>query len=77
MVTKPDIQTLVDDGLDGTAMTVGAAVPQLRPAGHARQRDDTQFDVVWKGIGPLPGAGGAAGLGSTLSGIHFSIGKRR
>ena len=40
------------------------------------RRDDAQFEVVWSGIGPLPGAGGAAGLGSTLSGIHFSIGRR-
>jgi hypothetical protein len=41
-----------------------------------RRREDLELEVVWNGIGPLPGAGDAAGLGSTLSGIHFSIGKR-
>jgi hypothetical protein len=41
-----------------------------------RRRYDPEFEVVWNGIGPLPGAGAAAGLGSTLSGMHFSIGKR-
>ena len=44
---------------------------------RVRRRDDPEFEVVWNGIGPLPGAGGAAGLGSTLSGMHFSIGKLR
>lgn len=44
---------------------------------HVRHRDAQEFEVVWNGIGPLPGAGGAAGLGSTLSGMHFSIGKLR
>jgi hypothetical protein len=42
-----------------------------------RRREDLELEVVWSGIGPLPGAGAAAGLGSTLSGIVFSIGKRR
>ena len=38
--------------------------------------DNVELEVVWSGVGPLPGAGGAAGLGSTLSGLPFSIGKR-
>jgi len=77
MVTKSDIQTLAADGPGETAPPFETMVRSLRPAGHARRNDDAQFEVVWSGIGPLPGAGGAAGLGSTLSGIHFSIGKRR
>jgi len=78
MVTKADIQILLANGPDGApASTAFESVTRaLRPAGHARRRDDEQFDVVWSGTGPLPGAGGAAGLGSTLSGIHFSIGRR-
>jgi hypothetical protein len=55
-----------------------------RPAGTSvgrfrrSRRDgcDVEFEVVWSGVGPLPGAGDAAGLGSTLSGMHFSIGRR-
>jgi hypothetical protein len=39
-----------------------------------RRRDDQEFDVVWNGVGPLPGTGDADGLGSTLSGVRFSIG---
>jgi len=79
MVTKSDIQALLEDGPEQAAQLaerVETAPPPLRPAGHARLRDDAEFEVVWSGIGPLPGAGGAAGLGSTLSGIHFSIGRR-
>ena len=38
---------------------------------------DQEFDVVWNGVGPLPGTGDADGLGSTLSGVRLSIGKRR
>jgi hypothetical protein len=45
------------------------------PQRAARRRDEPEFEVVWNGVGPLPGAGGAAGLGSTLSGIHFSMPK--
>ena len=37
---------------------------------------DVEFEVVWNGVGPLPGTGDAAGLGSTLSGMHFSVGRR-
>ncbi len=40
------------------------------------RRPDAQYEVIWDGVGPLPGAGGAEGLGSTLSGNRFSIGKR-
>jgi hypothetical protein len=79
MVTKSDIQALLEDGPEQAAQLaerLETAPPALRPAGHARRRDDAEFEVVWSGIGPLPGAGGAAGLGSTLSGIHFSIGRR-
>ena len=79
MVTKSDIQALLEDGPEQAAQLaerLETAPPPLRPAGHARRRDDEEFEVVWSGIGPLPGAGGAAGLGSTLSGIHFSIGRR-
>jgi hypothetical protein len=78
MVTKSDIQALLEDGPEQAAQLAERleTPPPLRPAGHARQRDDAEFEVVWSGIGPLPGAGGAAGLGSTLSGIHFSIGRR-
>lgn len=36
---------------------------------------DDEFEVVWNGVGPLPGSGSAAGLGSTLSGGHFRVGK--
>ena len=52
------------------------AIAVNRPKSSAPRRDDPEFEIVWSGIGPLPGAGGAAGLGSTLSGIHFSIGRR-
>jgi hypothetical protein len=76
MVKESDIQTRFTDGLERKAPPIEGAVRALRPAGHARRRDDERFEVVWGGIGPLPGAGGAAGLGSTLSGIHFSIGRR-
>lgn len=47
--------------------------PALRPM---RRVDDEEFVIVWSGVGPLPGAGDAAGLGSTLSGNGFSVGKR-
>jgi len=59
-----------------TASAHETPAQSLPPGGHARRRQDAQFEVVWSGVGPLPGAGGAAGLGSTLSGIHFSIGRR-
>jgi hypothetical protein len=52
------------------------AIPAKRSRSSASRRDEPEFEVVWNGVGPLPGAGGAAGLGSTLSGIHFSIGRR-
>jgi hypothetical protein len=52
------------------------AIAKNRPRSSAPRCDDPEFDIVWSGIGPLPGAGAAAGLGSTLSGIHFSIGRR-
>jgi hypothetical protein len=77
MVTEFDIQPRIEDGPQRKGSPIETVVRSLRPAGHARRRDDAQFEVVWSGVGPLPGAGGAAGLGSTLSGIHFSIGKRR
>jgi hypothetical protein len=47
-----------------------------RPKSLTLRSNDTEFEVVWSGVGPLPGTGAAAGLGSTLSGIHFSIGRR-
>jgi hypothetical protein len=77
MVMKSDIQSLREDGPEPATPMFPTVTLSIRPVGHARRRDDAQFDVVWSGIGPLPGAGGAAGLGSTLSGIHFSIGRRR
>jgi hypothetical protein len=47
-----------------------------RSTSPARGRNESRYDVVWNGVGPLPGAGEAAGLGSSLSGIRFSVGKR-
>ena len=78
MVMKSDIHTLLENGPEPAAQlaSLETAPPPLRPAGHARLRDDANLEVVWSGVGQLPGAGGAAGLGSTLSGIHFSIGRR-
>lgn len=77
MVMKSDIQSLREGGPEPASPPIQTVTLSIRPVGHARRRDDARFDVVWSGIGPLPGAGGAAGLGSTLSGIHFSIGRRR
>lgn len=31
------------------------------------------FDVIWGGVGPLPGSGDAHGLGSTLSTQAFKV----
>jgi hypothetical protein len=56
------------------APAVAAAAARFRSLGR---RDDQEFDVVWSGVGPLPGTGEREGLGSTLSGVRFSIGKRR
>jgi hypothetical protein len=57
--------------------TVPAGAPAAaRSERSASRRNEPEFEVVWSGVGPLPGAGGAAGLGSTLSGVHFSIGRR-
>jgi len=56
------------------APAVAAAATRFR---SLARRDDQQFDVVWSGVGPLPGTGEREGLGSTLSGVRFSIGKRR
>jgi hypothetical protein len=61
---------------DGMGRPHPDAITVNRPRSSAPRREDPEFDIVWSGIGPLPGAGGAAGLGSTLSGIHFSIGRR-
>jgi hypothetical protein len=52
------------------------AIPAKGLKSSAPRRDDPEFEVVWDGVGPLPGAGTAAGLGSTLSGLHFSVGRR-
>jgi hypothetical protein len=52
------------------------AVSAEQAARSTGRFDDVELEVVWNGIGPLPGAGGAAGLGSTLSGTPFSIGRR-
>ena len=64
----------------GSAATPIGGQPVEVPGQHLRRsrRDggDVEFEVIWNGVGPLPGAGAAAGLGSTLSGIHFSIGRR-
>lgn len=38
--------------------------------------EDDEFEVVWNGVGPLPGAGEAAGLGSSLSGREYRAVKR-
>ena len=76
MLTKSDFQAPPEDDAEHKPPPIEPAARSLRPAGHGRRRDDAQFEVVWSGIGPLPGAGGASGLGSTLSGIHFSIGRR-
>ena len=69
-----------DDGLKRDAGHVSPRQPEAiltkRSKASALRRDEREFEVVWNGFGPLPGAGGAAGLGSTLSGIHFSIGRR-
>jgi hypothetical protein len=54
--------------------STGASVERFRRV--RRDGVDVDFEVVWNGVGPLPGAGDAAGLGSTLSGMHFSIGRR-
>jgi hypothetical protein len=58
----------------------GPLPPDVSAAKRSRsspqRRDEPEFEIVWNGVGPLPGAGGAAGLGSTLSGTRFSIGKR-
>jgi len=56
------------------APAVAAAATRFR---RFARRDDQEFDVVWSGVGPLPGTGELEGLGSTLSGVRFSIGKRR
>ena len=62
---------------ENLAGTVPAAAPVTTgPARPAPRRNEPEFEVVWNGVGPLPGAGGAAGLGSTLSGVRFSIGRR-
>jgi hypothetical protein len=76
MVTKSDIHAPLEDDRERDAPPLETVARSLRPVGHGRRRDDAQFEVVWSGIGPLPGAGGADGLGSTLSGIHFTIGRR-
>ena len=52
------------------------AVSAERSPRSTRRVDDVELEVVWNGVGPLPGAGGAAGLGSTLSGLPFSIRRR-
>jgi hypothetical protein len=52
------------------------AIAVNRAKSAAPRRDDPEFEIVWNGFGPLPGAGAAAGLGSTLSGVHFSVGRR-
>ena len=65
---------------DAGEVESGCAVPAVAAATRFRslaRRDDQQFDVVWSGVGPLPGTGEREGLGSTLSGVRFSIGKRR
>ena len=65
----------------GEGESVCAAPPSVAAAAtrfsRLARRDDQEFDVVWSGVGPLPGTGEREGLGSTLSGVRFSIGKRR
>jgi hypothetical protein len=58
----------------GSWRPAGASVEPFRRS--RRDGRDVEFEVVWNGVGPLPGAGDAAGLGSTLSGMHFSISRR-
>ena len=60
------------DGVGLPLEIIGATGPKSSTFGSG----DPEFEIVWSGVGPLPGAGGAAGLGSTLSGIHFSLGRR-
>ena len=66
------VQRPVPQGVAGQPSE--ASVGQCRRS--RRDGCDVEFEVIWNGVGPLPGAGGAAGLGSTLSGTHFSIGRR-
>jgi hypothetical protein len=86
MVTKPDVLALLEDGpeqasplAESAEIRIGGQRAEV-PGGHYRRsgRDgrEVEFEVIWNGVGPLPGAGGASGLGSTLSGVHFSIGRR-
>ena len=78
MATTFEIRVLLEDGPEPefAGPQQPEAIPAKRPKSSASRRDEPEFEVVWNGVGPLPGAGGAAGLGSTLSGIHFSIGRR-
>jgi hypothetical protein len=86
MVTKPDALALLEDGPEQASQLAESGETHIggRPADvpgepcRRSRRDgrEVEFEVIWNGIGPLPGGGGASGLGSTLSGIHFSIGRR-
>ena len=73
-MTKCDPDDAVPERVFPAEAVAAAATSSKRAAGR---RDDQEFDVVWNGVGPLPGTGDTEGLGSTLSGVGFSIGRRR
>ncbi len=66
------------DGTSDSPTSVEAQKPE--PAAvtsrHVCRVEDEEFEIVWNGVGPLPGAGTASGLGSTLSGGGFHVSKR-
>jgi hypothetical protein len=75
LVTKSDVQILIGESRPASDRQ-DAAVSAPQSVRATRRVDNVELEVVWNGVGPLPGAGGAAGLGSTLSGQPFSIGRR-
>jgi hypothetical protein len=77
MVTKGDGSETDLDEVEGMFPAPAVEAAATPPRNLARRRDDQEFDVVWNGVGPLPGTRDADGLGSTLSGVRFSIGRRR
>jgi hypothetical protein len=66
-----DWSETITDGGTVTPDRRGEKDMATRSTSSAQRRDDPEFDIVWNGVGPLPGTGAAAGLGSTLSGSHF------
>jgi hypothetical protein len=76
MVTKSDIRLLLEDGPEQASNSRKARNRRSPPppAGHARRRDDAQFDGMG-GIGPLP-AWAARPDSADAVGHSFRIGKR-